>query len=213
MFTRNKNIKILVNYGLGPLLFIWFSYAIYKQVKAQPHLQDALHNLKLSVTGSQSWKIYLALLLVFVNWGVEARKWQVLMKPVESIGFFNAFKAVLAGLAFSMNTPNRIGEYGGRVLYVHEGHRWKAFSLTIIGSFSQLIVTLAMGLGGLVFFIAKPGNISGYCRLLFMDKSIAMGQFIGDGYPGAGIFQVRPANKMGRKAAESTSFPAAYCCN
>ncbi len=70
---------------------------------------------------------------------------------MESITLFTAFKAVLAGLAFAMNTPNRIGEYGGRVLYVHEGNRWKALSLTLTGSFSQLIITLVMGLGGLAF--------------------------------------------------------------
>ena len=158
MFIKNKNIKILLNYGAGPLLFIWFSYAIYQQVKNQAHLQEALHNLTLSVTGTQSWKIYMALLLVPVNWGLEARKWQVLIKPVETIRFFSAFKAVLSGLAFSMNTPNRIGEYGGRVLYIHEGHRWKAFSLTVIGSFSRLIITLLMGLGDCCFYCStrKP---------------------------------------------------------
>ena len=161
MFIKNKNIKILVNYGLGPVLFIWFSYAIYQQVRTQPHLQEALHNLRQSVTGAQSWKIYAAILLVPVNWGLEARKWQVLIRPVETISFFNSFKAVLAGLAFSMNTPNRIGEYGGRVLYVHEGHRWKAFSLTIIGSFSQLIITLVMGLGGLIFLLLNPVTAAG----------------------------------------------------
>ncbi len=161
MFVKNKNIKILLNYGLGPLLFIWLSYSIYQQIRNQPNLHDALHTLRLSVTGAPSWKIYAALLLVPINWGLEARKWQVLVKPVESISFFNAFKAVLAGLAFSMNTPNRIGEYGGRVLYVHEGHRWKAFSLTIIGSLSQLIVTLSIGLGGLLFLLTNPLTASG----------------------------------------------------
>ncbi|MFT3936750.1 MAG: lysylphosphatidylglycerol synthase transmembrane domain-containing protein [Chitinophagaceae bacterium] len=161
MFIKNKNIKLLLNYGIGPILFIWFSYAIYQQVKTQPHLKEALYNLRQSITGIQSWKILLALLLVPVNWGLEARKWQVLLKPVEKIGFFSAFKAVLAGLAFSMNTPNRIGEYGGRVMYVQEGHRWKAFSLTIIGSFSQLIITLSIGIGGLFFLLLNPQTIAG----------------------------------------------------
>ena len=178
MFIKNKNIKILVNYGLGPVLFIWFSYAIYKQVSNQPHLQDALQNLKQSVTGVQSWKIYVALLLVPVNWGLEARKWQVLIKPVETISFFSAFKAVLAGLAFSMNTPNRIGEYGGRVLYVHEGHRWKAFSLTIIGSFSQLIITLAMGLGGLVFLLVNRVTAAGIAEYYIWIRVLLWGSIL-----------------------------------
>jgi hypothetical protein len=115
----------------------------------------------------------LALLLVPINWGLEAKKWQTLIKPVEAIGFFNAFKAILAGLAFSMNTPNRIGEYGGRVLYVHEGHRWKALSLTVTGSFSQLIITLTIGSGGLLFLLTNRLTAAGiadyyiWIRVLF----------------------------------------------
>ncbi|MEP7280092.1 MAG: lysylphosphatidylglycerol synthase domain-containing protein [Bacteroidota bacterium] len=181
MFTRNKNIKLLLNYGLGPVLFIWLFYSIYEQIKNQPHLKEALQSLRLSVTGTQSWKIYLALLLVPFNWGLEARKWQVLLKPVEPIGFFTAFRAVLAGLAFSMNTPNRVGEYGGRVLYVQDGHRWKAFSLTIIGSFSQLMVTLTLGLGGLFFLLnsaVTADAIAAYhiwIRVLFFGTLLVTG--------------------------------------
>ena len=178
MFVKNKNIKLLVNYGIGPLLFAWFSWSIYNQVKTQPHLQDALHKLRLAVTGAESWKLIIALLLVPVNWGLEARKWQVLLRPVESIRFWNAFKAILAGLAFSMNTPNRIGEYGGRVLYVHEGHRWKAFSLTIIGSFSQLIITLSIGLGGLLFLLANPLTAAGIASYAIWIRVLLWGSLL-----------------------------------
>jgi len=180
MFIKNKNIKILLNYGLSPLLFIWLSYSIYEQIKNQPNLHGALHSLRLSVTGTQSWKIYLALLLVPINWGLEARKWQILLKPVETIGFFNSFKAILAGLAFSMNTPNRIGEYAGRVLYVHEGNRWKALSLTVTGSFSQLIVTLTIGAGGLLFLLTNSATATGivhyyiWIRVLFYGTLVVI---------------------------------------
>jgi uncharacterized membrane protein YbhN (UPF0104 family) len=155
MFIKNKNIKILLNYGLGPLLFVWLSYSIYQQIKNQSHLNEALLNLRQSVSGNQSWKLYAVLLLVLANWGVEARKWQLLMRPLEKISLLRSFKAILAGLAFSMNTPNRIGEFGGRVLYVQDGHRWKAVSLTIMGSFSQVIITLGFGLGGLIFLLTN----------------------------------------------------------
>lgn len=165
MFVKNKNIKLLLNYGLGPLLFIWLSYSIYRQVLRQPNLPDAWQNLKSSFTGAASWKLYTTLLLVIVNWGIEARKWQVLMKYLQEMSFLTSFKAILSGLAFSINTPNRIGEYGGRVLYVQDGRRWKAVSLTIIGSFGQLIITMAFGLGGLIFLLTNPAlakAVSGY---------------------------------------------------
>lgn len=71
------------------------------------------------------------------------------MLPLERISFRRSFKAILSGVAFALNTPNRIGEYGGRILYVSEGKRIRAVSLTIAGSFSQLIVTLFFGMIGI----------------------------------------------------------------
>ncbi len=178
MFIKNKNIKILLNYGLGPVLFLWLSYSIYQQVKNQPHLGDALQNLRSSFTGPQSWKLILALVLVPFNWGVEARKWQVLLKPLEQISFLKSFRAILAGLAFSMNTPNRIGEYGGRVLYVQDGHRWKAVSLTIIGSISQLIVTMLLGVGGLVFILENSTTAAGIVAYSIWIKVLLFGTLL-----------------------------------
>jgi hypothetical protein len=155
MLIKNKNIKLLVNYGLGPVLFIWLSWSIWQQLKNQPHLSPLMRQPALLFSGPFSWKLYAAILLVFVNWGLESRKWQILLQPLNPIPFFRSFKAVLSGLAFSMITPNRIGEYGGRVLYVPQEQRWEAASLTIIGSMSQLIITLLMGMGGLLFLLTK----------------------------------------------------------
>ncbi|MBS1565264.1 MAG: flippase-like domain-containing protein [Bacteroidetes bacterium] len=152
----NKNIKILLNYGLGPILFVWLSYSIYHQVSRQPHLDTAWRQIRQSLEGSERWKLWTALLLMPVNWGLEARKWQVLLKTLEKLSWFTSFKAILSGVAFSINTPNRVGEYGGRIVYVQDGHRWKAVALTIIGSMSQLLVTLLFGLGGLLFLLGNP---------------------------------------------------------
>jgi hypothetical protein len=153
MFRLHKNIKIFFNYILGPLLGTWLFYSLYKQVKGQPHLQDAIELIKQTPLGNHALKFWTVMILVFANWGIEARKWQLLMKGVQRINYFVAFKAVLSGLTLSLNTPNRIGEYGGRILYVREGNRIKAISLSIAGSMSQLIVTLIMGCGGLTFLI------------------------------------------------------------
>jgi hypothetical protein len=88
---------------------------------------------------------------MFVNWGLETIKWQLLLRHLHKISFGGAFKAILSGLAFALNTPNRIGEYGGRVLFIPEGKRVRAVSLTLAGSFSQLLVTLILGAVGLFF--------------------------------------------------------------
>ena len=119
------------------------------QIKQQPDLQEHLGYIKEAAYGRQSWKFWGVFILMFVNWGIEARKWQVLLRPLQAMSFFRSFKAILAGVAFAMNTPNRIGEYGGRVLFVDEGNRIRSVSLTIAGSFSQLIITLVLGITGL----------------------------------------------------------------
>lgn len=105
--------------------------------------------LKQSLSGREAWKLVAIILLMFVNWGLETRKWQVLLRHLHKISFWQAFKAILSGLAFALNTPNRIGEYGGRVLFIPEGKRVRAVSLTLAGSFSQLLVTLLLGSFGL----------------------------------------------------------------
>lgn len=149
---NNKNIKIFLNYWLGPILFIWLSWSIYHQVQHQPDLQASWKNISNVMLGSEAWKSWLALALVAMNWGIEARKWMELLSPLISISFMKSLKAILAGVAFAVNTPNRIGEYGGRILYLPEGTRIQAVSLTLIGSYSQLLVTLVMGTAGLWIF-------------------------------------------------------------
>ena len=96
------------------------------------------------------WNVVAVLLLMVANWATEAVKWRIAVRRVQQVSFFTAFKAVLSGVSFSVSTPNRVGEYLGRILYMKEGNRLKAISLTIACSISQLIVTLAMGLIGLL---------------------------------------------------------------
>jgi uncharacterized membrane protein YbhN (UPF0104 family) len=72
-----------------------------------------------------------------------------LIAPLEKFSFIKSFKSVLAGCSITMLTPNRIGEYGGRIMYVEEQNRLKAISLTILGSISQLTITMLMGTIGL----------------------------------------------------------------
>jgi Lysylphosphatidylglycerol synthase TM region len=178
MWVKNKNIKLVLNYGLGPILFMILGYAIYHQVKHQPNLQEALLKLENNIRGRNSWMLYLSLVLMLLNWGIESRKWQVLIKPLEHIGFLHSFRAILSGIAFSISTPNRVGEYGGRVLYVKDGHRWQAVSLTIVGSFSQLIVTFIFGLGGLLFLLENPVTAAGIESYRLWIRVLFFGSFL-----------------------------------
>ena len=150
----NKNIKIFLNYFLGPALFLWLSYSIYNQVKHQPDLKTSWIKIKQSLQSTEIWDLAIVIFLMIINWYIEALKWKVSIQKVQPVSFFRSFSAILSGVSFSVSTPNRIGEYLGRILYIEEGNRLRVISLTIVSSISQLIITLFAGSVGL-FFIRK----------------------------------------------------------
>ena len=106
--------------------------------------------IKQSIQSSKIWNLIIVVLLMIINWSIEAQKWKISIQNIQPVSFLKSFSAVLSGVSFSVNTPNRIGEYLGRVLYMEEGNRLRAIALTIVSSMSQLIVTLFAGLIGLV---------------------------------------------------------------
>lgn len=142
----NKTIKII-----GPLIFLLLSWLIYRQVIHQPGWKSSLQQMGEAIRGPQQWHLWLVLLLMPLNWGIEARKWQLALRPVGGIGFRNAFRAVFTGTTMASFTPNRMGEYLGRILYIKEGQRIKAISLTMACSIAQLMVTLFIGLAGILY--------------------------------------------------------------
>ncbi len=156
----SKNIKIFINYFLGPLLFVWLSWSIYTQIQRQPNLEEAWHTIRQSVNSPLAWNLVAVILLMIVNWSFEAIKWKISVKDIQQVSFFKALKAVLSGVSFSVSTPNRVGEYLGRVLYMDDGNRLKTISITIVGSISQLIITLLMGAIGLI--VLKPAIEAGH---------------------------------------------------
>lgn len=151
----NKTIKIFFNYFLGPLLFAWLAFSIYRQINNQPALAQSWQEVKASFSSANIWFLVGACVLVFVNWGIEAWKWKLSVSSIQAVSFSTAVQAVLSGVSFSVSMPNRIGEYLGRVLYMPEGYRLKTISATLVGSFAQLLTTLITGLVGLLALKSK----------------------------------------------------------
>ena len=94
--------------------------------------------------------ILLVLILMPLNWFFETQKWLSLMQKIEPIALKKALEAVLAGVTFSLFTPNRIGEYTGRVLMVSKENRFMSVFVIMVGSFSQWIVLVVGGWWGLI---------------------------------------------------------------
>lgn len=150
-----KDIKIIGKlYIIGPLVFLLLLGLIYRQVTHQPGWKNSLQQIGAAITGPQQWKLWAVLLLMPLNWGIEARKWQLALRPIGGIAYGKAFQAVLTGTTMACFTPNRMGEYLGRILYIKEGQRIRSISLTMACSIAQLMITLFIGLLGVCYLRA-----------------------------------------------------------
>lgn len=89
-------------------------------------------------------------LLMLVNWGLESRKWRLLVRGLEPVSMGRSFMATIAGTAIGMLTPNRVGEFAGRVLFLAPEHRIAGAFATVVGSIAQFVVTVVMGMLGLI---------------------------------------------------------------
>lgn len=109
----------------------------------------------------EQWELILfVILLMPVNWWLESHKWKRMILPDYKLGLFRAFAATTTGVTVSVLTPNRIGEFAGRMLYLPPEHREKAVAMSLAGSFSQLIVTFIVGTfcGAWYFYEAGYSN-------------------------------------------------------
>jgi hypothetical protein len=129
------------------ILIIVLGAILYHQIFGREDL--TIQKLGTAFLDHLSWQkvplLVLVLVLMPLNWLFETQKWLALMRKIEPISFYQALKVVLVGLSFSLFTPNRVGEYGGRVMMVSKGNRLHAVWATMVGISSQWIVLVVGG--------------------------------------------------------------------
>lgn len=146
---NKQYITRLVKILIALLCFI-FLYRKFKNINITEFDDLILLNLE------NSWHLpVLAIVLFFANWGIEAAKWKFLIRKFQNISFFKAFAAVLGGVAVSSFTPNRTGEFAGRMLFLNQKLNAGIITLTIFGSLSQLFITIVAGLPGFYMFFTE----------------------------------------------------------
>src|SRR6202000_1534574 len=93
------------------------------------------------------------LLLMLVNWLLESFKWRYLTRKLEDISAWPAIEAVFCGLTWAIFTPNRLGEYAGRVLFLPSRKRVYGVFAMAVGSFGQNVITNVVGLSAGLWFL------------------------------------------------------------
>lgn len=201
---RNKTIKILGNYFLGPLLFVGLSVSIFQQIRHQPRLAQSWEEIKASFLSAKVLNLAIAVLLIYVNWGLESRKWQLLVRSIKPVKFFTAYKAVLSGVSFSVALPNRVGEYLGRMMYQPEGGRLKIISLAIVGGLAQLLATVMWGTLGIV--VLKADLLLAYPQLTIWFQFVVYGLAFALACIALFYFNVRPLVRLFNRWLSSHHF-------
>lgn len=144
----------MLNYALGILLAAALLWLIWWQARGK------LAEIDLKQLWREGQKPYLimALLLMPLNVMLEGGKWKMLAGSAQRLSYADAVKSVLGGIALSLITPNRIGEYPGRIVYLKRQNTVRLISVSFLGAFAQFITLFLAGLAGLIWYnISYPG--------------------------------------------------------
>ncbi|PJJ80532.1 hypothetical protein [Mucilaginibacter auburnensis] len=94
----------------------------------------------------------IVVVLMAANWGLEALKWKYLTRNLTNITPWQAIEGVFCGLTWAVITPNRFGEYGGRVMYLPPRRRIHGVFAMGVGAFGQLVITNVLGFIAIAWF-------------------------------------------------------------
>lgn len=113
--------------------------------------------------------LILACLLLPFNWGIEALKWRHLISKVEPVPLGKAIRATLSGATISLLTPNRVGGFLGRVMYLEPENRVRGSLASVYGNYCQLMVTVLFGAAGLAYVVASEVQLQELSQELLMS--------------------------------------------
>lgn len=126
---------------------------------------------------SESIRYAPAFLLVFpltaANLFCEVKKWQSLL-GVRGASLARGFEQVLSGICSGFVTPNRIGEFAGRLAFLPEHLKSKGPAATFTGSFIQGSATALFGILGLLFFPFFPKGFTEVNGLALLVMILAL---------------------------------------
>ncbi len=141
-FTNNK----LLNF-LKFIVLVFSLVVIYFQFKSRVvSFSDFDLLIEKLVSVKAISFLVITFLLMLLNWSLESYKWKYLLNKVEDISFYKAVKGVLSGLAIGFITPNRVGEFAGKIAYLKSENRANGALMSFVGSSAQLLVTIQAGL-------------------------------------------------------------------
>lgn len=140
---RTKKFFIFLLKVIVAGLSVWM---IVLSVRNKESFSQSVEELsEILSTSNSEWLIAFIFVLMLVNWLTEAVKWKLLAGKITPVSFSASVLSVFTGITVSFFTPNRVGEFAGCVLHLPFKTRIKGSVASVIGSMSQLLITLIAG--------------------------------------------------------------------
>jgi len=158
--TLQKNLlltaraKKLLSYLLKFAILILALLFIYHRIIKNDNNLENFSKLTASITFNKVViTMTLVVLLMILNWVLESLKWWHLTRQLSPMSVWRAIESVFCGLTWAVFTPNRIGEYGGRVMFLPNRKRIHGVFAMAVGSFGQNVITNVLGAGASLWFL------------------------------------------------------------
>jgi uncharacterized membrane protein YbhN (UPF0104 family) len=164
-----KNLKLRKSllWSVKILVFLFAVYIFIQQfskISAQDCYDISISNLSY---------IFLAIILVFFNWGLELLKWYFTVKPIDKkVGISKLIQSLLAGISTGFITPNRLGNFVGRMLYYEGKSKYYLILGTLYGNFAQFLASLFFGLVGFYFVGSRVFSLDEQINFSYLVFSI-----------------------------------------
>lgn len=151
----NSRLKKILSIGIKVAILGMASWYIYSRLNNNSAISDFTKLINELNPVNVFLVIAVLLLLMLLNWFLEALKWKFLTQKVEKISTWKAVESVFCGLTWAVFTPNRVGEFGGRVFFLSPNKRIKGALAMTVGALGQLVLTNVLGSMALSWFISS----------------------------------------------------------
>ncbi len=149
--TIQQKKKLTLAIKIAVLLLATF-FIVYK-LNTNKNLENFYQIIKTLNSKQVIIKLSIVVLMMLLNWFLESLKWRYLLKSVERVSLLKAVESVFCGLTWAIFTPNRIGEYGGRVFFLSPRKRIPGLVAMGVGHIAQMVITNVMGTIAVVWFV------------------------------------------------------------
>lgn len=160
-----------ISWLIKAIIAVLFGLLLWYDIFKRENFNDIKKLFFVELKGDNAVWLVACCILMPLNWAAETMKWRFLVKRVQHITFWQAYRAVFAGVTSSLFLPNRVGDFGGRILFLKSKNAVKVVLSTFVGSWAQQLILIAFGFLGFAYFLVTLWQV----ERIFLDSILLLG--------------------------------------